>query len=734
MARLALALISLLAIAAPASAQLNGTAGLTSALPGCNPIDPAACLLPWPNDFYTKADPTTATGKRLNLLPTSTPRNIGGKPIDVLELNRHDGFSPGSAIITRIPGLDTPAAFKRSKLVPEANMAKAFSKKQPAVVIDAATGKRQLIWAELDMHSQTAQGDRVLIIRPGKNWLEGHRYIVALRNLKDASGRTIQPNATFRAYRDGTPTDSAAESRRAHMENLFGSLKKAKIDRRSLYLAWDFTVASERDRSERILAMRDAAFMELGDGDLSDLKVEGAAPEFTVDSVTDQDDGRRKITGTFTVPCFLDKPGCVPGSRMLFAGPTATLPTRIPDNTQSATYTCYVPTATIKGEQPPSRPSLYGHGLLGGQSEVGSGPQRDMVTHFNMTYCATDWYGFATEDIGSVGLTLLDASNFPLLADRMQQGFLAFHFLGRLAIHPEGFSSDPAFKRADGSSAIDTTRLYYDGNSQGGIMGGALVATSPDITRGVLGVPAMNYSTLLQRSVDFESDPENPCPPTDANKLAANAAAALGDPSDYEGFLEVIGFSYACPLYASYPSVVERQLVFGLMQQLWDRGEANGYAQHMTSDPLPNTPAHEVLLHGALGDHQVTQVAMEVEARTIGARVRPVAVDEDRTFAVTPQYGIPKIESWPFKGSAMEIWDSGPIRGDQGNDVAPLGNVPNRPGRDPHSDPRATKAAQFQKSAFLKPAGRVEDHCGQFHGGKQGQPCYSRNWKGSTGW
>ena len=51
---------------------------------------------------------------------------------------------------------------------------------------------------------------------------------------------------------------------------------------------------------------------------------------------------------------------------------------------------------------------------------------------------------------------------------------------------------------------IDTQRLFYDGNSQGGIMGGALTAVAPDFNRAVLGVPGMNYSTLLQRSVDFE--------------------------------------------------------------------------------------------------------------------------------------------------------------------------------------------------------------------------------------
>ena len=34
-------------------------------------------------------------------------------------------------------------------------------------------------------------------------------------------------------------------------------------------------------------------------------------------------------------------------------------------------------------------------------------------------------------------------------------------------------------------------------------MGGALTAVSPDFTRASLGVPAMNYSVLLPRSVDF---------------------------------------------------------------------------------------------------------------------------------------------------------------------------------------------------------------------------------------
>ena len=61
------------------------------------------------------------------------------------------------------------------------------------------------------------------------------------------------------------------------------------------------------------------------------------------------------------------------------------------------------------------------------------------------------------------------------LADRLQQGFLDFLFIGRALIHPDGFAADPAFQR-DGRPLIDTRRLFYYGNSQGGIAGGALTA------------------------------------------------------------------------------------------------------------------------------------------------------------------------------------------------------------------------------------------------------------------
>ena len=120
------------------------------------------------------------------------------------------------------------------------------------------------------------------------------------------------------------------------------------------------------------------------------------------------------------------------------------------------------------------------------------------------------------------------------------------------------------------------------------------------------------------------------------------------------------------------------------MQMLWDRGEANGYAHHITTDPLANTPSHEVLLHAAFGDHQVANVTAEVEARTIGASVYQPALDPaatGRPTAPTEIFGIPAIESFPFNGSALVYWDGGPfdeVDFPGGTATPPNGNVPPR--------------------------------------------------------
>lgn len=625
----------------------------------CDPLGGERCILPFPNDHFTVTDRGTATGRRVALSPEATPVNRFGTPIDPTELNRNDGFSPGGPITVLLPGVDLAA----SGAAPITDMGASLDGDAPIVLLDARTGERHPYWAEIDSRAPD-DAHRMTFIRPATNLREGRRYVVAIRDVVDGAGRPIEPTHAFRAYRDRLDTGiPAVEDRRPHMEDVFETLRRAGIPRDDLVIAWDFTAASAESLSERVLAMRDDAFRSLGPD----------APGFTVTNV--EPSGRanlmRDIEGTFEVPNYLTGDGG-PGEVLNNGDGPGDDPVPERNGTMTARFICTIPESAVDGagNAHPTRMALYGHGLLGTAREVRGASSR-MAAASNTTFCATWWIGMSEDDIGPVIEALVDMSHFRPLPDRLQQSMLNFLFLGRLMLHPDGLSSHPAFQAADGTPLLDQRNLSFVGVSQGGIIGGALSAVAQDWRRSFLGVPAMNYSTLLDRSVDF--DP----------------FAALFDPS--------------------YPDWIDRQLAISLAQMLWDRGETNGYAQHLTRHPYRGTPPKRVMLFEAFGDHQVANVATEVMARTIGAELRVPALADGRSPDVEPFWDIPPVRRMPDRnGSYLVVWDFG-------TPAPPLGNEPNRAGEDPHGMGRDHPAVLELTRAFLE-EGLLVDTCG-------GAPC-----------
>ena len=621
------------------------TDGLDAA--ACDDTDPAACLLPFPNDRWTVPDPTTPTGRRVNLPLLGMPRSFAGKPIDPTEWNRNDGFSPGAAVLTVVPGVD----LARSGVATIGTIGRSVERTQPIVLLNTRTGQRHPFWAELDARATDA-ARQALIVRPAVTLEEGTRYVVGLGALVDGAGKRIPPSAAFAASRN-----------EPHVRAMARQLQRVGLQAKDLVLAWDFTVASTENQTARMLKIRDDAFASLA----------GGAPSFEISGITDYAESEsaelfRQVTGTVTVPNYLNTPNGVSGSRFNYVGSTDGLPTRLGGSaTMDATFTCNIPRAALER---PARPSLYGHGLLGTQSEVNAGNVKRMAAEQGFAFCAADWIGMATEDIGTVGSILVDASNFPALADRVQQGILNFLFLARLMKDPRAFAAHSAFK-AGQKPLLDTSEVFYDGNSQGGIIGGALMGVAQDIERGVLGVPGMNYSTLLDRSTDW---------------------------ARYEKFFR-----------STYPDRVDQLLIFDLMQMLWDRAETNGYAAHIEHDPLPGTPSHQVLLMVAFADHQVANVTAETEARTIGAALRCPALAPGRTAQAEPFWGLECIGTYPHHGSAIVYWDSNKTP------ETPLDNTPATEGEDPHGFPRAQVTNREMKARFLEGRG-VRDTC-------RGLPC-----------
>jgi hypothetical protein len=620
----------------------------------CDPIDTLECLTPFPDDFFTTPDPSKATGHHLNYPRDMMPANAMGVHVDPTDINRSDGFSPGSTIIVRVPGID----LAQTGAAPITDIARSLDPNAPIVLLDTDTGERVPYWAELDTWNPD-QSTRALVVRPARNFAEGHHIVVALRNVKDASGNVIPATPAFAQFRDHRPSfDPVIVQRRKAMNTIFSQLQRAGVRRQSLYLAWDFTVGSEQNLAGAMLHMRDDAYAQLGSG----------VPAVTVTHVDQNPNGSvlRRVQGTFDVPLYMTDGGAA-GGRLVLGSDG--LPVSV--GTFHAEFRCLIPDSSVgsDGRANPARGLVYGHGLLGGTNEIeGFAP---FINQYDIVICATPEIGMASDDVPNIIHTITDFSTFGSVPDRLQQGMLNMQFLARLMNDPRGFGANPAFQvGTPAASPLIPNDVFYNGNSQGGIFGGAATAISKEWTRAVLGVPGMNYSVLLPRSVDF-------------------------DP-----FLAL--------LKHTYPDASKYTLGVAMNQILWDRGEPDGYAQHLISDPYPGTPNHEVMMIEAFGDHQVANISTETEARTIGAFVRQPAIAPGRSNDVTPMWGIPPVPSSPFAGSVLELWDFG-------TPAPPIESLPPEPpqfGSDPHGAARNVPAVRDQVSQFLQPNGAFVDECG----------------------
>ena len=614
------------------------------------------CLTPFPSDFFNVDDPGTPTGKRHAYRRRAMPINKDGVAIDPTPWNTLDGFSPGAAATAHFPrGIDLAA----SAVPPITDVGRSLDPASPTLLIEAdAPGcVRVLHFGENDVSQADAQSAvappaQAFLVRPAVRLKNATRYIVALRHLVGQDGLEIAPPGGFAALVGSTPGAPAVlEARRPHMETILAKLAECGVARDDLVLAWDFTTASDDALERWLLHMRDETFAALGT----------SAPSFAVTSIEDDPFGDpricRRVRGVYTVPLYTT--ANAPGSR-LNVDPATNLPVQTGVAT-NIPFTAVIPCSLVAPVPHAGRPILYGHGLLGtGEGEIGASNLRALADTYGFVLVATDWQGMASEDVSAILGFLDDLSDFPILPERLHQGILNQLVLARLIGAADGLSTDPAFAAPDGMGGdvplIDASTVYFYGNSMGGVYGGTFMALSQEIERGVIGVGAANFTTLLQRSEAFGP--------------------------------------YAASSRTWYPAPLDRIVSYPLVQELWDRADPNGWYHHTLVDPLPGTPVHTVLLHMATNDPAVPNLGTIIMARSMGLpQVAP---------AVHEHFGMAELAA-PIAGSAF-------LESDGGYDPVPTTNT--APGPNPaHEAMRALPAVQAQIDAFLRPDGVVQQFC-----------------------
>jgi hypothetical protein len=683
----------------------------------CEILNDVDCLLPYPSSRFLEPA-ATPTGFRVAFPAAQMPRIVVGTPLQFLSGERSplnaevfsdlDGFTPTVHPVMHFPqGVDLAASGAARLLEATRNFdLRSLDPDSPSVLLDLDTGERIPHFLENDDRAPTAER-RVTQLRPARSLLPGHRYAVAMRRLRAPDGRAVEPEPPFAVLRDGRPTDiPALEARRAHFEDLFARLGQHGIGRDDLVLAFDFVTQSDQTLTGEMLAMRDEA--------LAWLATQDAASLFTVDQVVDVtpadqcQQGRvwRQVRGRFKAPLYLHRilggpadPIASPNTMGLLLS-DADGPVR--SGFSMAPYGIAIPcSAVLSG---PQHALLFGHGLFG------SGPNTafDVATGLPELMGAlrqagllpadvtadyiiggTNWSGLSHLDIASipgsvddfqdllpvlqsfVGQLFVNFDFFAGLPDRLRQGQLHALLLGRL-MKTGVFNVDPAFQW-QGEGVFDSEKeMFYYGVSLGGIMGLMHLALSPDLVRGTVDVPAINFPFLLPRAKPFKP---------------------------LQAFLDAVD-----------PDPLTQALALQLIGELWSQGEPAGYAHHITGSTLPtlsqDTPAKQVLVTVALFDQQVSTLGAQIAAATLGLPNLVGSVNA----------GLPLLpdEAGPLPGAHV-LWDTGSyVPGVHDAFIPPLANRPvaaddNR--CDPHGLRALIPASLEQVFRFLRPGGTVQNFC-----------------------
>jgi hypothetical protein len=679
----------------------------------CEVLNQVECVLPFPSSrFLEPAD--TETGYRVVYEADTLPDYIritpplGNGPLSPVPYLKNDGFSPTVQVLMNFPGGVDWAASGAPVIVEPTRTytARGQDADSPTLLIDWESGERVIHWVENDVRGDPAT-DRVLtFLRPGVALLDGHRYIVAVRDVVDGSGGDVAPEPVFAAIRDGRPIGIPEVAQRS--EDLAGTLERLEqlgVDRSGLVLAFDFVVQSQESLTGDMLSMRDQALDWLAQQEEAGTQTWTVTKEEIVNPACADPDVLlwKFVEGTYQVPLFLDKDP-------FFRQPPPTFHNELSfllrDAEGRPTWNTLVDTpfgfgipcnAFDNGQFEPLTPIILGHGLFGTGASTVSGLRNSPQSFgFDFVAAGANWSGLSSPDTrdGSGGGNLLasfvvkvigNPDLFDAMPDRLRQGETSALVLARMMARG-AFNADPAFGGPNGEPSIDVAAdPVYIGGSLGGIMGAFFAALTPDIELFNVDVPAVNFSLLLQRATPF---------------------------IPFQNFVTNL-----------QPDPMRQAIGIGLNSELWARGEPAGYVNHVTGNrlpPLPGSFPKKMLVTVALHDQQVSNLASQLLGSSLGIGVHEGSVMKG--LAGMPDTTGPQSSAYiVWDTLAFDLNDPAQVGGpyvppvdpifDPIGIVPPLVNLAASPNRcDPHNRRSRIPAAIDQFLLFLA-GGQIENFC-----------------------
>lgn len=427
-------------------------------VPTCAAARMRSCALPYPSDEFTVADPTTGSGRRVQM------------PEEVLPAVLRDQLGPGAGIADAFDGADgfaslSPVTFELDRGIDAASLPADGGDAVRAY--DVATGQAVPLRVELlaDAARLGAAGT-IVVAWPQVRWEPGRAYVVRL------STSVTSPHGPVRR----APGVEAATD--PYLRSVRDDLARIEGDRwDEVVQATRFTVRSSADATAELDAM--AAAVRAADHPVRNLEV---GPPLLVDHAA------AVVRGEVLVSDFRDDDGVLRPHQ--------------PPRPSWERFMLVVPETPAGPDGAPV--VVYGHGLSISKESLllvaSTNAERGLAT----ISIDVPNHGERIDEGGGL-LDLVRIDRFGRLVAMPAQGVVDhLSLIAGVRDHLAGADLGPWYLGApagDGVADLDTTRLLYQGTSMGGVLGASVMALAPELDAGYLQVAGTGIADIIFHSV-----------------------------------------------------------------------------------------------------------------------------------------------------------------------------------------------------------------------------------------
>ncbi len=415
----------------------------------CNPRRVTTCALPYPNNRWTRTDPTSATGLRVNVPDSLIPADVLSqfpatmKPLQ--NLNSADGFSAAGPIVFEV----ARAAAPESLPVDGGNV---------IAVFDADTGVRIPVRTRFDTEGEKRGAPNTTIfVWPRSRFPWGHHLVAALTTaLKPASGAPFVPSRGMQTLL------------RQSGLGVWTFLAGHGIARSNVLSVTDFTTRSQANATDPLVNM-----IATTNQQTHPIRNVATLPNFlglaNIDTI---------VTGQIQLTDFRDENGEI----HYHTGDQGHL--------EWVDFVMTEPTVTPKAGAPVA---VYGHGIgIFKETLIIVAPTNAAHGVATIAIDQPNHGGRAAAEGGQVFDLTTPKGLGKLFGMVVQSSVDQASVLRAVQTSLANLDAGPwkLFQTTlgDGQRDLDPTRLFYEGTSLGGVLGAATVSLSPELDGAALQV------------------------------------------------------------------------------------------------------------------------------------------------------------------------------------------------------------------------------------------------------